>query len=224
VPVNGNGRAVTEGDTLRGLGAADMKSGVAVLLELARTVAEPACDVSYVFYAAEEVEAVHNGLEVLFRDRPDLLAGDAAILGEPTDGTVEAGCQGTLRLAVRLAGRRPTPPARGWASTPSTASGPCWPPSSASTPAPRARRLRVPRGAPGGAGRGWRGRQRRARRRHDRAQHRFAPDRSAGEAERRCATPSPLPSRRRRIELLDAAPSPTRPRHPLLGRWCAEAA
>ena len=80
--------------------------GVAVFLELARTVSEPACDVSYVFYAAEEVEAVHNGLGVLFRDRPDLMVGDAAILGEPTDATVEAGCQGTLRLAVHLAGRR----------------------------------------------------------------------------------------------------------------------
>lgn len=106
VPVNGNARAVIEGDTLRGLGASDMKSGLAVFLELARTVAEPACDVTYVFYATEEVEAVHNGLGVLFRDRPDLMAGDAAILGEPTDATIEAGCQGTLRLAVHLAGRR----------------------------------------------------------------------------------------------------------------------
>ena len=106
VPVNGNARAVIEGDTLRGLGASDMKSGLAVFLELARTVAEPACDVTYVFYATEEVEAVHNGLGVLFRDRPDLMAGDAAVLGEPTDATIEAGCQGTLRLAVHLAGRR----------------------------------------------------------------------------------------------------------------------
>ncbi len=106
VPVNGNATAVTEGETLRGLGAADMKSGLAVFLELARTVSEPACDVSYVFYAAEEVEAVHNGLGVLFRDRPDLMVGDAAILGEPTDATVEAGCQGTLRLALHLTGRR----------------------------------------------------------------------------------------------------------------------
>ena len=106
VPVNGNARAVTDGDVVRGLGASDMKSGLAVFLHLARTVPDPACDVTYVFYAAEEVEAVHNGLGVLFRDRPDLLAGDAAILGEPTDATVEAGCQGTLRLAVHLAGRR----------------------------------------------------------------------------------------------------------------------
>ena len=106
VPVNGNDRARVEGDTLHGLGSSDMKSGVAVFLDLAMTVAEPACDVTYVFYAAEEVAEEHNGLGVLFRDRPDLMAGDVAILGEPTDATIEAGCQGTLHLAVHLAGRR----------------------------------------------------------------------------------------------------------------------
>jgi succinyl-diaminopimelate desuccinylase len=106
VPANGNDRARVDGDTLHGLGASDMKSGVAVLLELARTVEAPACDVTYVFYATEEVEAEHNGLGVLFRDRPDLMVGDVAILGEPTDATIEAGCQGTLRLGVHLRGRR----------------------------------------------------------------------------------------------------------------------
>lgn len=106
VPANGNEGARVEGDTLHGLGASDMKAGVAVFLELARTIAEPACDVTYVFYAAEEVAAEHNGLRVLFEQRPDLVAGDAAILGEPTGAAIEAGCQGTLRLGVHLAGRR----------------------------------------------------------------------------------------------------------------------
>jgi succinyl-diaminopimelate desuccinylase len=106
VPVNGNGRARIEGDTLHGLGSSDMKAGVAVALALAEAVAEPAVDVTYVFYAGEEIEALANGLGHLFRDRPDLLAGDAAVVGEPTDGVVEAGCQGTLRLAVTMAGAR----------------------------------------------------------------------------------------------------------------------
>ena len=106
VPANGNERARVEGDVLHGLGACDMKGGLAVFLELARTVAEPAVDVTYVFYVCEEVEGAHNGLRHLFAERPDLVAGDAAILGEPTEGVVEAGCQGSLRLEVTLRGAR----------------------------------------------------------------------------------------------------------------------
>lgn len=106
VPANGNATPRIEGDVLWGVGATDMKAGLAVMLELARTVEDPAVDVTYVFYAGEEVEAVHNGLGHLFRDRPDLLAGDVALIGEPTDATIEAGCQGSLRLRVTLAGAR----------------------------------------------------------------------------------------------------------------------
>lgn len=106
VPVNDNDRARIEGDVLWGLGSCDMKGGVAVFLELARTVSEPAADVSYVFYTAEEIAAEHSGLLELFRERPDLLAGDAAVLGEPTGATIEAGCQGTMRARVTLAGQR----------------------------------------------------------------------------------------------------------------------
>jgi succinyl-diaminopimelate desuccinylase len=106
VPPAGNQRARVERDVVHGLGASDMKAGLAVFLELALTEADPAVDVTYVFYAGEEVESRHNGLGHLLRDHPHLLAGDAAILGEPTGGAVEAGCQGTLRLVVTLAGRR----------------------------------------------------------------------------------------------------------------------
>jgi len=102
----GNGRPRVEGDTLWGLGASDMKSGLAVMFDLARTVAEPAVDVTWVFYAREEVAAEHSGLEELVRERPDLLAGDLAILGEGTCADVEAGCQGTLRAEIRLTGVR----------------------------------------------------------------------------------------------------------------------
>lgn len=106
VPANGNERARIEGDVLWGLGAADMKGGLAVMLTLAEEVIDPAVDVTYVFYATEEVEAVHNGLGHLVRDRPDLLAADVALLGEPTNGEIEAGCQGTMRLLVTLRGAR----------------------------------------------------------------------------------------------------------------------
>jgi succinyl-diaminopimelate desuccinylase len=106
VPANGNERARIEGDVLWGLGAADMKGGVAVMLALARTVADPAVDVTWVFYAGEEVASEHNGLALLVRERPELVAGDVAILGEPTGAEIEAGCQGTLRLEVTLRGAR----------------------------------------------------------------------------------------------------------------------
>jgi succinyl-diaminopimelate desuccinylase len=106
VPPNGNARARLDGDVLWGCGSADMKGGLAVMLELAGSIAEPAVDVTYVFYAGEEVAAAHNGLGHLFRDRPELLAGDVALLGEPTDGAIEGGCQGTLRVEVTLRGAR----------------------------------------------------------------------------------------------------------------------
>ena len=106
VPVNGNAGARIEGDVLHGLGSSDMKAGVAVALALAEAVPEPAVDVTWVFYAGEEIEAAANGLGHLFRDRPDLLAADAAVVGEPTDGLVEGGCQGSLRVAVTVHGAR----------------------------------------------------------------------------------------------------------------------
>ena len=113
VPANGNERARVEGDVLWGLGSCDMKSGVAVLAELARTVSAPAVDVTYIFYECEEVEARFNGINRLFAERPDLVAADAAVLAEPTGARIEAGCQGTLRVEVRVDGER-AHTARAW--------------------------------------------------------------------------------------------------------------
>ncbi len=106
VPPNGNDQARIEGDTLWGVGSADMKGGLAVFFELARSITEPAVDLSYVFYAREEVAQRHSGLNEVLAQAPELLRGDCAILGEPTGADIEAGCQGTLRLQVHLAGVR----------------------------------------------------------------------------------------------------------------------
>lgn len=88
-----------------GRGACDMKGGVAVALSLAAELVEPSRDVTWVFYDNEEVEAEKNGLGRLARTHPELLAGDFAVLGEPTSAKVEGGCQGTLRGELVFEGR-----------------------------------------------------------------------------------------------------------------------
>lgn len=113
VPVADNLPSRREGDLLHGCGTSDMKSGDAVLLHLAATLTSPSYDVTYVLYDNEEVEATKNGLAMLVRDHRDLLEADLAVLMEPTSGQVEAGCQGTLRVRVDLAGRR-AHSARSW--------------------------------------------------------------------------------------------------------------
>jgi succinyl-diaminopimelate desuccinylase len=89
---------------LFGRGTVDMKAGVAVQLRLAASVPEPIRDVSYVFYDQEEVEATRNGLGRLARTHPDWLAGDFAVLCEPSSARVEGGCQGTIRVEVEITG------------------------------------------------------------------------------------------------------------------------
>jgi succinyl-diaminopimelate desuccinylase len=113
VPANGNATARIDGDTLWGVGSADMKGGLAVMLSSAITHTSPAVDLTYVFYAREEVAASESGLEEIFLARPGLLEADLAILGEPTDGAIEAGCQGSVRADVTLVGAR-AHTARAW--------------------------------------------------------------------------------------------------------------
>ncbi|GGD15242.1 succinyl-diaminopimelate desuccinylase [Nocardioides daphniae] len=113
VPVNDNMPARRDGEILHGLGTCDMKGGDAVILKLAATVTEPNRDLTLVLYDAEEVASIHNGLRKLAESEPELLAADFAILMEPSNAGVEAGCQGTLRAEVRTRGER-AHSARSW--------------------------------------------------------------------------------------------------------------
>jgi succinyl-diaminopimelate desuccinylase len=113
VPVNGNLPARNDGTLLHGLGTCDMKGGVAVALKLAHGVPAPNRDVTYVFYESEEIDDRYNGLRLVAEARPELLEADFAILMEPSEAVVEAGCQGTLRVEVRTRGER-AHPARSW--------------------------------------------------------------------------------------------------------------
>jgi succinyl-diaminopimelate desuccinylase len=96
---------VLEGDNLVGRGTCDMKGGVAVQLRLAMALSEPRRDVTYVFYDCEEVESARNGLARLARSTPELLQADFAVLLEPTNGAIEGGCKGTLRVDITASGK-----------------------------------------------------------------------------------------------------------------------
>jgi succinyl-diaminopimelate desuccinylase len=89
---------------LWGRGTVDMKGGVAVMLRIAAQVVEPTRDLTFLFYECEEIDARFNGLAHLADHRPELLDGDFAVLLEPTDGAVEGGCKGTLRVEVVTTG------------------------------------------------------------------------------------------------------------------------
>jgi succinyl-diaminopimelate desuccinylase len=114
VPIADNFPSRVADGLIHGCGTSDMKSGVALALHLAGSLARLRYDVTYVFYDCEEIESEHNGLRLLAAARPDLLADASfALLLEPTYGLVEAGCQGTLRADVRTRGRR-AHSARSW--------------------------------------------------------------------------------------------------------------
>jgi succinyl-diaminopimelate desuccinylase len=113
VPIAGNLPTTLTGDFLVGRGTVDMKAGDAVFLKLATALTEPRYDVTYVFYDHEEVASRLNGLGRLVREHPDWLAGDFAVLGEPSNATVEGGCQGTMRIKITVPGVA-AHPARSW--------------------------------------------------------------------------------------------------------------
>lgn len=117
VPINANlptRDVVIDGEPyIWGRGTVDMKAGVAVQLKLAAELVDPRVDITWMWYDHEEVDADLNGLTRLAATRPDLFAGDFAILGEPSNGQVEGGCNGNLRAIVRTRGVR-SHSARSW--------------------------------------------------------------------------------------------------------------
>lgn len=102
--------------TLFGCGTVDMKSGLAVYLHtFARLANDPQLryDLSLVAYEGEEVASQYNGLGFIEQQHPEWLAGDVALLGEPSGAVIEAGCQGSIRLKVVAHGVR-AHSARSW--------------------------------------------------------------------------------------------------------------
>ncbi|MFI6444902.1 succinyl-diaminopimelate desuccinylase [Kitasatospora sp. NPDC050543] len=93
-------------DEVHGLGAVDMKGGIALMLLLAEEAHRSRSDCTFVFYDQEEVGSRRSGMNTLFADHRELMAGDFAVVLEPTGGLLEAGCQGNLVLELEFSGAR----------------------------------------------------------------------------------------------------------------------
>ncbi len=112
VPAQDNIPGRIEGGAVVGLGASDMKGGLAVLLELARALdehghpdgAETAVDVALILFGKEELPAEFNPLPHLFDNSRAVHDAALAILLEPTDGTIQAGCLGNLNARLHFRG------------------------------------------------------------------------------------------------------------------------
>ena len=107
VPANANLPGRIEDGRVLGLGASDMKGGLAVMVELARwlaTGADTAYDAAFLFCPREEISVEHSPLPRFF-DRG--LVADAALVVvlEPTDNTIQVGCVGNVNATLRFAGK-----------------------------------------------------------------------------------------------------------------------
>jgi succinyl-diaminopimelate desuccinylase len=105
--------SIVPDDVVFGIGSCDMKGGVAVALRAAVSIENPQFDVTYIFYECEEVDSERNGLTLIAAEHPEWLAADIAVLLEPSNANIEAGCQGTLRAKVSTTGTR-AHSARSW--------------------------------------------------------------------------------------------------------------
>jgi succinyl-diaminopimelate desuccinylase len=99
VPAQGNIPGRIDGGAVHGLGASDMKGGVAVMLELARAGAPG----RYIFFTREEVPLAESPLPSVFSSGV-LVGTELAVVLEPTDAILHAGCLGNLQAEIVFEG------------------------------------------------------------------------------------------------------------------------
>ena len=108
VPAQENLPGRIENGAVVGLGASDMKGGLAVMLELARELdgrgVEPAVDLALLVFGKEELPAEDSPLPALFDESRIVHEAELAILLEPTDVTIQAGCLGNLNARIHFHG------------------------------------------------------------------------------------------------------------------------
>jgi len=108
VPAQDNVPGRIEDGAVVGLGASDMKGGLAVMLELARALdeqhAEPDVDLALLAFGKEELPAEFSPLPALFDASRLVHEAELAILLEPTDNTIQAGCLGNLNARITFHG------------------------------------------------------------------------------------------------------------------------
>src|SRR5262245_12537551 len=98
VPAQGNLPGRIEDGWVIGLGATDMKGGLAVMIELARA----GVPFGYLFFGREELPAGESPLPPLFERHG--LDADLVVMLEPTDNTIQAGCLGNLNARLAFHG------------------------------------------------------------------------------------------------------------------------
>jgi len=108
VPAQDNLPGRIEDDWVVGLGASDMKGGLAVMLELAAWIADArpdrAVDVGMLFFTREELPVAESPVPAIFAACPELREADLGIVMEPTDNTVQAGCLGNVMATLTFRG------------------------------------------------------------------------------------------------------------------------
>jgi succinyl-diaminopimelate desuccinylase len=105
VPAQGNRPGTRDADAVHGLGAADMKGALAVMLELALARPAATVDLGYVLFPREELPFGESSLTPLLEREPGLREADLVVVMEPTANAIHAGCLGNVNATWTFHGR-----------------------------------------------------------------------------------------------------------------------